>query len=92
MVIRNKEYYTQFNEMMAETRKKLDYYIQKAEKYRWIYLVTRDRSGIYTLLNRMAEKLNQFYRDRGIKMAKENLKWCALEFKYLQDYISQNEP
>ena len=92
MVIRDKEYYDQFGEIMVKTRKEVDYYTRQAERYRQIYFATKGRSGVYAILNKLAERLNRFYCGRGEKIAKENLKWCILELKYLHDYISQNEP
>lgn len=91
MVIRNKEYYKQFNEMMIKARKEADYCARQAERCKRIYLVTMGRSGVYALLNRLAVRLNHFYCARGEKIATENLKWCMLEFKYLSDYVSREE-
>lgn len=92
MVVRNKEYYDQFNEIMTKTHKEVDYYARKAERYRRIYLATKGRSGVYALLNKLAQRFNLFYCSRGEKIAMENLKWCILELEYLHDYISQEEP
>ena len=56
MVIRNKEYYTQFNEEMKRDHRVLDYHIRQAENYKRIYQLTRGRSGVYVLLNKWAKK------------------------------------
>lgn len=92
MVIRNKEYYDQFGEIMVKTRKEVGYCARQAERYRQIYLATKGRSGVYAILHKLAERLNRFYCGQGEKIAKENLKWCILELKHLHDYISQEEP
>ncbi len=92
MVVRNKEYYDQFGEIMVKTRKEVSYYARQAERYRQIYLTTKGRLGVYAILNKLAERLNRFYCSQGEKIAKENLKWCILELKRLHDYISQEEP
>lgn len=56
MVIRNKEYYTQFNEEMKRDHRVLDYHIRQAENYKRIYQLTRGRSGVY--------KKNPYYIER----------------------------
>ena len=47
MVIRNKEYYTQFDEEMNRDHRALDYHIRQAENYKRIYQLTKGRSGVY---------------------------------------------
>lgn len=70
MVIRNKEYYTQFNEEMKRDHRVLDYHIRQAENYKRIYQLTRGRSGVYVLLNKWAKKMNQIHCDKGFKNCK----------------------
>ena len=91
MVIRNKEYYTQFDKEMRRDRKALDYHIRQAENYKRIYQLTRGRSGVYVLLNKWAKKMNQIHCDKGFKMAKLNMAWCLYEMMYLQNYIQKGE-
>ena len=45
MVIRNKEYYTQFDEEMNRDHRALDYHIQQAENYKHIYQLTKRAFG-----------------------------------------------
>ena len=73
MVIRNKEYYTQFNEEMKRDHRVLDYHIRQAENYKRIYQLTRGHSGVYVLLNKWAKKMNQIHCDKGFKIAKLNM-------------------
>ena len=91
MVIRNKEYYTQFNEEMKRDYRALDYHIRQAENYKRIYQLTRGRSGVYALLNKWAKRMNQVHCDKGFKMAKLDMAWCLYEMMYLQNYIQKGE-
>ena len=91
MVIRNKEYYTQFDEEMNRDHRALDYHIRQAENYKRIYQLTRGRSGVYVLLNKWAKKMNQIHCDKGFKIAKLNMAWCLYEMMYLQNYIQKGE-
>ena len=91
MVIRNKEYHTQFNEEMKRDHRVLDYHIRQAENYKRIYQLTRGRSGVYVLLNKWAKKMNQIHCDKGFKMAKLDMTWCLYEMMYLQNYIQKGE-
>lgn len=56
MVIRNKEYYTQFNEEMKRDHRVLDYHIRQAENYKRIYQLTRGRSGSIRLVEQMGQE------------------------------------
>ncbi len=91
MVIRNKEYYAQFDEEMGRIRRALDYHTQMAENYKRIYQLTRGRSGAYGLLNKLAKRMNKVHCDKGFKMAKENMAWCLYEMAWLQSYIQKSE-
>ena len=79
MVIRNKEYYTQFNEEMKRDYRALDYRIRQAENYKRIYQLTRGRSGVYVLLNKFAKRMNQVHCNKGTKLAKLDMAWCLYE-------------
>ena len=89
MVIRNKEYYAQFNEEVKRDLRSLDHHIQMAESYKRIYQLTRGRSGVYGLLNKWAKRMNQIHCDKGFKMAKSNMAWCLYEMAWLQNYIQK---
>lgn len=87
MVIRNKEYYSQFDEEMKRAKRTMNYHVQQAERYKRIYQNTRGRSGLLGLLNRWAKKQNQYHCDEGSKIAKSSMAWCLCEMMYLQNYI-----
>lgn len=87
MVIRNKEYYTQFDEEMMKVHRAVNYHTRQAERYKRIYQITKGRSGLYALLNKWAKRQNQFHCNKGVVIATSNMKWCLCEFLYLQNYI-----
>lgn len=89
MVIRNKEYYAQFDEEIKNDIGKLNYHIHMAESYKRIYELTRGRSGVYGLMNKWAKWMNQVHYDKGIKMAKSNMAWLLYEMTWLQNYIQK---
>lgn len=91
MVIRNKEYYAQFDEEMKKDHKTLDYHVQMAEHYKRIYQLTKGRSGVYALLNKWAKRKNQIHCDKGFKMAKLDAAWCLYEIAHLQNYIQKGD-
>lgn len=91
MVIRNKEYYAQFDEEMNRDHKALDYHIQMAEHYKRVYQLTKGRLGVYALLNKWAKRMNQVHCNKGFKMAKLDAAWCLYEMMYLQNYIQKGE-
>ena len=89
MVIRNREYYDQFNEEMERDHRALDYHIRQAENYKRIYQLTKGRSGVYALLNKWAKRMNQVHCDKGFKMAKLDMTWCLYEMSWLHNYIQK---
>lgn len=89
MVIRNKEYYAQFDEEMNSVHRALDYHIQQAENYKRIYQLTKGRSGVYALLNKFAKRMNQVHCNKGTKLAKSNMAWYLYEMAWLQNYIQK---
>lgn len=91
MVIRNKEYYAQFNKEMNRYHRALDYHIRQAEHYKRIYQLTKGRSGVYGLLNKWAKRMNQVHCDKGFKMSKLHMAWCLYEIMHLQNYIQRSE-
>ncbi len=69
MVIRNKEYYSQFDEEMKRAKRTLGYHVRQAERCKRIYQNTRGRFGLWGLLNRWANKQNQYHCEEGSKIA-----------------------
>lgn len=87
MVIRNKEYYAQYDEEMKRIKRVVDYHARQAERYKRIYQGTKGRSGLYGLLNKWAKRQNEYHYNKGVEMATVNMKWCLCEMIYLQNYI-----
>ena len=89
MVIRNKEYYNQFNAEIEKDTQILYYHIRQAKRYKHIHELTKGRSGLYALIHKWAERKNQFHCNAGLKLGKENMVWLLYEMTYLQNHIQK---
>lgn len=90
-VIRSREYYRQLDDEMNIAHKQMNYHIKQAETYKRIYRLTKNRRGVYRLLNKWARKMNQIHCEKGTRLGQQYMNWCLVELAWLTNYIAQQE-
>ena len=83
MVIRNREYYTQLDEILRESKQELDYHVKMANLYKDLCKATKNRRGIWQKLHKFARKRNQAHIEKGYEIAKLHMAWCLNQIDYL---------
>lgn len=90
-IVKSKEYYNQFNDMIMSDQKKVDYHIAQAAYYKRLYTLTKGRRGIYALLNRLAQERNRHHTDVAHALCLNDMAQLMTEIVYLTKYIIDKE-
>lgn len=70
-----------FNEKTERIKRRVDYHTNQAVNFKRIYELTRNRKGIYKLLNTFAKKRNQYHCQQGTELAVSQMKSMNKIFK-----------
>lgn len=89
-IIRSKEYYNQLWPVIEAEQRTMNYHAAQAEHYKRIYILTKDRKGVWSLLNRLAFKMNQKHYKAGMKLGEQQMMVFLNEMIAL-DKISKGE-
>ena len=90
-VVRSKEYYNQFNDIIMRDQKKVDYHVEQAKHYKQIYILTKGRRGVYALINKIAKKRNRHHTDVAHELCVNDMSQLMTEIVYLTNYINKEE-
>lgn len=71
---KTKAYHDRVLTGISQNHRKVDYYTRQAERCKRIYILTKNRGGIYRLIHRWAKKKNQHFCKEGTKLALKTLK------------------
>lgn len=92
-VIKNSEYYKQFNDILKHDLREIDYHTRQAVHYKKIYEMTKSRHGFYSLLNKFAYRRNQYHHGKALQLGLKDFCWCFEEITDLNKFLSeQGEP
>lgn len=72
---------------ISRNSRKVDYFIRQAEQCKRLYMLTKNRNGIYKLIHRWAKKNNQRFCREGTALALNSMKVCVEEINYLDNYL-----
>lgn len=72
-----------FNEESERIKRKVDYHTNQAINFKRLYELTRNRKGVYKLLNIFAKKRNQYHCQQGTELAVSRMKSFNKVFKEL---------
>lgn len=78
-----------YDELEEETKRKMegvDACARLAESYKHLYEITKNRRGLYRLINKWALKENQKWYDQGMKEALNHLGLLGYEIGQLNEY------
>lgn len=90
-MVKDKAYYENWNEEHCRLKRQVDYHVRMAECSKVIHQLTKNRGGLYRLLNGWAEKQNKKHCYIGTKLAIEEMVKCAEEIDYLEKYVAEKE-
>ena len=86
-MIKNKEYYEEFDRKVVDVRKTIDYCTRQAERFKLMYEITKDKKDfISKRLNRFAYRMNKKYNIKGMDIATKLYDECINNIKELEDY------
>ena len=91
-MIKNKEYYEEFDRKVDDVRKTIDYCARQAERFKLMYKITKDKKDfISKRLNIFAYRMNKKYYIKGMDIATKCYDECINNIKELEDYIKNSK-
>ena len=91
-MIKNKEYYEEFDRKVDDERKTIDYCAKQAERFKLMYKITKDKKDfISKCLNRFAYRMNKKYYIKGMDIATKLYDECINNIEELEDYIKNSK-
>lgn len=88
---KTKAYHEKVMAKISRDCRTVDYYTQQANTCKRLYVLTKDKGGIYRLLHRWAKRKNRHYCEKGTELALKNLIDCIDEIEYLNNYSKSFE-
>lgn len=70
-----------FNEETERMKRRVDYHTIQAVNFKRLYELTRNRKGVYRLLNIFAKKRNRYHCQQGTELAVSQMKSMNEVFK-----------
>ena len=91
-MIKNKEYYEEFDRKVDDVRNTIDYCARQAERFKLMYKITKDKKDfISKCLNRFAYRMNKKYFIKGMDIATKLYDECINNIEELEDYIKNSK-
>lgn len=84
-----KAYHDKILKDVAFNKDAVNYHIRQAQRMKELYLLTKNRKGIYKLLNSWALKCNKRHYKKGMELSIKTLDVCFKECDYLDDYMKR---
>lgn len=86
-VIKNKEYYRQFEELTNQDLEKARYHRRMANYYKRKYESTKGKDGFYALMNMLAKSRREYHVSQGFRLAIASMASCISELDDLSKHI-----
>ena len=87
-MIKNKEYYEEFDRKVDDNMMTVYYCARQAERFKLMYKITKDKKDfISKRLNRFAYRMNKKYYIKGMDIATKCYDECINNIEELEDYI-----
>lgn len=91
MTKQTKEHYDQLWKECENTEKLMDQMGRIADAYKELYEKTKNRKGIYRLINKFAYKENQKWFEKGMLLGLRQLGVMGSEFDQLMDIMKKKD-
>ena len=91
-MIKNKEYYEEFDRKVDDNMMTVYYCARQAERFKLMYEITKDKKDfISKCLNRFAYRMNKKYYIKGMDIATKLYDECINNIEELEDYIKNSK-
>lgn len=70
-----------FNEETEKIKRKVEYHTSQAANFKRLYELTKNRKGVYKLLNKFAKKRNKYHYQQGMELSIFQMKSMNKVFK-----------
>ena len=91
-MIKNKEYYEEFDRKVDDNMMTVYYCARQAERFKLMYEITKDKKDfISKCLNKFAYRVNIKYFIKGMDIATKLYDECINNIEELEDYIKNSK-